>query len=221
MNIATPLPFPNFSFTDSRAPHPVWAGSTRLPVKFAPLAKKLAVKIYHDARRFERQTRNGMSEGCIIRQGKLGLSGLSVLHALLFDFLNYNSGRLDPSYAAIADKACVSMRTVARCIKRLRDAGVLNWVRRCSESYDDRRYVLSQDTNAYGVVPSSQWRGYRAPPEMPSPQPGTWGDPPPRPPEYVQAAEDLRHGLPTGSPLAPLAGSLARLAALRARPGGA
>jgi hypothetical protein len=53
-------------------------------------------------------------------------------------------------------------------------------VRRCAESRDaDGRFVLEQETNAYAVLPESQWRGYRAPPEPPGPAPGTWGDPPP------------------------------------------
>ena len=42
--------------------------------------------------------------------GALGNSALQVLHALIFDFLNYRSGRLDPSYAAIAHKANVCER---------------------------------------------------------------------------------------------------------------
>lgn len=214
----TALPFPAFSFSDSRAPHPVWADSSRLPVKFAPLSKRDAVKIFHHARRFERQTRRGYSEGCIIRMGKLGLSGLSVLHALLFDFLNYRSGRLDPSYESIAKAASVSVRTVHRAINRLKACGILNWVRRCSESYDDRRYVLAQDTNAYGVMPATQWRGYSPPADPPPPLPGTWGEHPPRPPELAQAAADLANGLPTSSPMAPLAAAIGRLAARRAGP---
>ena len=38
--------------------------------------------------------------------------------------------------------------------------------------------MLEQQTNAYAVLPESQWRGYRAPPESQAPLPGTWGDPP-------------------------------------------
>jgi hypothetical protein len=37
--------------------------------------------------------------------------------------------------------------------------------------------VLAQETNAYAVLPESQWRGYRPPQEPPGPLPGTWGDP--------------------------------------------
>jgi hypothetical protein len=39
--------------------------------------------------------------------------------------------------------------------------------------------VLEQETNAYAVLPDTQWRGYRPPQEPPAPAPGTWGDIPP------------------------------------------
>ena len=86
-----------------------------------------------------------------------------MLHALIFDFLNHRTGRLDPSYAAIARKAGVCVRTVATALARLRELGILNWVRRCAESWRDGRFVLEQETNAYAVLPDSQWRGYRPP----------------------------------------------------------
>ena len=78
----------------------------------------------------------------------------------------------DPSYAEIAAKAGVCVRTVASALKRLREPGILNWVRRCAESWRDGRFVLEQETNAYGLLPESQWRGYRR-------HQDTWGDPPP------------------------------------------
>ena len=96
--------------------------------------------------------------------------------------------RLDPSYAAIAAKAGVCVRTVASALQRLRALGILNWVRRCAESWQDGRFVLEQETNAYAVLPESQWRGYRPPQEPPAPLPGTWGDPPPLPSALAQAA---------------------------------
>jgi hypothetical protein len=54
-------------------------------------------------------------------------------------------------------------------------------VRRCAESWRDGRFVLEQETNAYAVLPDSQWLGYRAPQEPPVPAPGTWGEPAPMP----------------------------------------
>ena len=144
------------------APWPVWTGSTTQPVRFAAMPKKAAVRLWHRARDFDRGTHQPGHHG-----GAVGHMGLAVLHALIFDFLNHRTGRLDPSYAAIAAKAGVCVRTVASALQRLKALGILNWVRRCAERWADGRFVLEQDTNAYAVLPESQWRGYRTPPEPP------------------------------------------------------
>ena len=169
----------------SHAALPVWSDSTTKPVRFAPLAKKAAVRLWHRARDFDRGSHEPGHHG-----GAVGPTALQVLHALIFDFLNHRSGRLDPSYAAIAAKAGVCVRTVAAALKRLRELGILNWIRRCAESRTaDGRFVLEQETNAYAVLPESQWRGYRPPPEPPAaPWPGTWGEPTPMPSALAQAA---------------------------------
>lgn len=156
----------------TRAPSPVWRGSSLKPVKFQPLPKRQAVKIWHDARRFERQTRQpGRQDGMI------GRNGLAVLHAMVFDFLRYATGDLYPSRRAIAHKANISERSVDRGLAKLRAAGVLNWLRRCAEEFIDGRFQLRQLTNAYAILPPSQWRGFRAEAPAPAPDPGTWGDP--------------------------------------------
>jgi hypothetical protein len=168
---------------------PVWRDSTTKEVKFQPVTKRQAVKLWHDARRFERQTRQpGKQDGAI------GRNGMAVLHALLFDFLNYRSGALYPSWAAIAFKACISVRSVGRGLVMLKAAGVLNWLRRCIEDWIDGRFTLRQETNAYAVLPCSQWRGYSAPPPAPPPDPGTWGDHPPMPRGLDLAAIVAREG---------------------------
>ena len=62
-------------------------------------------------------------------------------------------------------------------------------MRRCAESWRDGRFVLEQETNAYAVLPESQWHGYRPPPEPPAaPWPDTWGAMPPMLSAVVQAA---------------------------------
>jgi hypothetical protein len=166
-------PLPGFTaLARTYAPWPVWSGSTTNSVRFAPLAKKAAVRLWHRARDFDRGTHQPGHHG-----GAVGHTGLAVLHALIFDFLCFRSGRLDPSYAAIAAKAGVCVRTVASALQRLKALGILNWVRRCAESWRDGRFVLEQETNAYAVLPESQWRGYRPPAEPPGPAPGTWGGP--------------------------------------------
>jgi hypothetical protein len=90
-------PLPGFSAPQNYAPWPVWAGSTTKPVRFAAMAKKAAVRLWHRARDFDRGTHQPGHHG-----GAVGHTGLAVLHALIFDFLNHRTGRLDPSYAAIA-----------------------------------------------------------------------------------------------------------------------
>jgi hypothetical protein len=182
-------PLPGFPGPNTHAAWPVWSDSARSEVRFQPIPKKAATRLWHRARDFDRQTRRKAHHG-----GALGHSALQVLHALIFDFLNYRSGRLDPSYAAIARKANVCERTVATAVKRLKGLGILNWVRRCAETWHDGRYVLEQETNAYAVLPASQWRGYREPPEAPTPAAGTWGDHPPMPSLLAQATVERQAG---------------------------
>ena len=91
-SLAYALPaLPGFDLPKTYAAWPVWHDSTPADVKFHPLPKKKAVRIYHKAREFERRTRQTGRQ-----DGALGRNGLAVLHALIFDFLNYASGRLDP-----------------------------------------------------------------------------------------------------------------------------
>jgi hypothetical protein len=89
-----PLPIPALE-APTKAPWPVWGGSVANPVRFAPLAKKAAVRLWHRARDFDRGSHERGHHG-----GRLGPPALAVLHALIFDFLNHRTGRLDPSYAA-------------------------------------------------------------------------------------------------------------------------
>jgi hypothetical protein len=181
---------PGFQGPKTHATWPVWSGSTTKDIRFQPMPKKAATKLWHRARDFDRQTRRDGKHG-----GAVGHAALQVLHAMLFDFLNYSSGRLDPSYAAIARKANVCQRTVANAVKRLRELGMLNWLRRCAESRrEDGRFVLEQETNAYAVLPCAQWRGYRPPAEPPAPQPGTWGDHPALPSVLAQATAERQEG---------------------------
>jgi len=163
------LPF--LSLPQTYAAWPVWSDSTTQTVRFQPMPKKVAVRLWHRAREFDRGTHQPGRHG-----GAVGHVGLAVLHALIFDFLNHRTGRLDPSYAAIARQAGVCVRTVATALKRLRELGILAWVRRCAERWADGRFVLEQETNAYAVLPEGQWRGYRPPQEPLTPAPGTWAN---------------------------------------------
>jgi hypothetical protein len=176
---------PGFVAPKTYAAWPVWSDSTTKEIKFQPLPKKVAIRLWHRARDFDRRTHVRGRHG-----GVLGHSALQVLHTLIFDFLNFMSGRLDPSHAAIARKANVCERTVATALQKLRAAGIINWVRRCAESWQDGRFALRQETNAYAVLPDSQWPGYTPPPEAPSPHAHTWGATPPLPSLLAQATAE-------------------------------
>lgn len=192
----TAASLPGFGAVKTYAAHPVWKGSTTGEVKFAPLPKREAVKIFHDVRRFERQTAITRRDafGKVSTQGRIGRMGILVLHALIFDFLNYKTGRLDPGHQAIAEKAGICKRSVAYGLERLRKAGVLNWVQRCAGRLVDNHFTLEQDTNAYGILPPSQWQGYRPAPEPPPPDPASWGASPPLPGALALAAAAIGAG---------------------------
>jgi hypothetical protein len=195
------------------AEFPVWAESTAKPVQFTPMPKKMALKLWHRARDFDRQTHKPGKHG-----GAIGPSGLQVLHVFLFDFLNYTTGRLDPSYAAIARKANICERTVADALKRLHGLRMITWIRRCSEQWINGRYVRKQQTNAYSLLPTG-WLGYSAPPEMPSLHPSVWGKAPVMPSVHEaavieQQASGDRQSVIRTLELAPLGGIEAALAKL-------
>src|SRR5262249_10788266 len=106
---------------------------------------------------------------------------------------DHATGRLEPSYDAIAVKAGVCRRAVATALKRLRDLGLLYWQRRArSQLEDNGGFRLGQETNAYARLPPSHWEGHRRPPAPPPPEPGTWGDHPPLPDPIAQAVEESR-----------------------------
>ena len=197
---------------------PCWQDSSRKLVKFAPLPKKQAHKLWHRAHRFEVATRQpGRQDGAVTR------NGLRILQVLLFDFLNYTTGRLDPSYVGIAKKAGISISSVRRGLIALRLAGIVNWLRRCAEDWIDGRFILRQERNAYAVLPASQWLGFAAacPRDQKAPHPaaGTWGDHPPLPSVIAAAVALAQAGAPLAAqvkeleddPTDELAAALARL----------
>ena len=188
--IAQLLPvLPGLGGLKTYAAWPVWRDSTTQPVAWQAMPKKAAVKLWHRARDFERRTRRPGRQ-----DGVLGRNGLAVLHTLIFDCLHYATGRLDPAVATIARLAAISPRSAARGLAALKAGGVLTWLRRCAGRVEDGRFTLRQQSNAYQLLPASQWRGYRPPAEPPSPEQGTWGDPPPLPDTLTAAVIEQRQG---------------------------
>lgn len=222
LSLAAFLPgIPGLNGGKTYAAWPVWSDSYRNEVRFAPLPKKKALKLYHQARAWNRQKFPGRYGGT------LGSAAMRVLECLIFDFLNFATGRLDPGYHAIARKTGLSRSTIATALARLRKLGIIHWVRRSTmDRQDGGRFVLRQDTNAYAVLPATQWRGYGKPPEPPPPHPDTWGATPPLPPLIEQAITQQQDGgsvpaiigLLESDPTDRLAATLARLGRSLHRP---
>lgn len=134
---------------------PVWHNSIRTPVAFTPKSKREALKLWYRAKRWDQRTHEKFRHGGIV-----GRSALAVLHVLITDFLNFRTGRLDPAIATIAKAARVCERTAATALARLRDLGIIGWLRRCEESTDEHgRFILRQRTNAYSIIDAKSWIG--------------------------------------------------------------
>src|SRR4051794_41618906 len=125
---------------------PIRRDSVALPVIFEPIPRKRAAAIWRKARRLDMRTSRKGRHG-----GMIGRSALAVLSVLIFDFLDYASGRLDPSQAAIARKARMCERTVAKALQKLKTLGLLNWLRRCHEERGPWGVRRVQETNAYSL----------------------------------------------------------------------
>lgn len=151
---------------------PVWKDSVFEAPVFPVLSKRIREKIWYTARSWDRQTRKPGKHGGII-----GRAALSVLHALLWDFYNLRTGRLDPSVANIASHASLCERATHTALSHLRSLHLLDWVRRCEKAYTAAgRFILQQRTNAYRPFSPEHWLGYRPPPE-PEPDRATLGYP--------------------------------------------
>jgi hypothetical protein len=169
---------------------PVWSHSTTKTTRFVPMPKKAAIRIYHKAVAWNRSGKLAGRHG-----GLIGSHVLLVLHSLIFDFLNHNTGRLDPSYKAIQRATRLCRQTVATALARLKHLGIINWIRRCREGKDeDGRFALRQETNAYAILPTTQWRGYSDTTITDPPDPSSWGAVPSLLSLVEQAAMDARNG---------------------------
>jgi hypothetical protein len=167
----------------------VWRDSTAAAIAWQPEPQREKMRRWKRIRRFDGQGHRKGHHGGII-----GTTAMTVARSLIFDFFNYRTGRLDPAKASIAKATKLCERAVADALNKLRELGVIRWIRRCRESTVGGRHVLEQDTNAYSLRPATEWRGFRELPEPPPPERGTWGDPAPMPSVLAQAVAepDLR-----------------------------
>jgi hypothetical protein len=182
-------PLPGFDSPKSYATWPVWSGSTTAEIKWPKVIKAAVIDWYHKARSW-----NAAKEIAGRYGGTFGNSCMRVLECLAFDFQNYKTGRLDPSYEGIAAKTGLGRSTVAAALARLKLHGIIHWQQRSDHDWRNGKFVLRQITNAYALLPPTQWRGIELPPEPQPPDPGTWGDHPPLPSVIEQAITEKNEG---------------------------
>jgi hypothetical protein len=165
------------------------------------MPKRKALGIWHDLRRYERQTRKPRHQ-----DGAVGRNGLAVAHALLFDFLDYKTGQLTPTRASIARAANICIRSVDRGLAKLKACGALDWKRRCEEAFENGIFRLEQIASAYFVQAQDAWRGFWRPAECPGPWPEAWGATPPLPDPLAMASSARAEGASRAALLAALEG---------------
>lgn len=133
--------------------------------QFKPIDRNDRARIMHLAERLNTNTRQpGQHGGC------LKDSGLQVLRALLFGFLNCRTGRLDPSIDTLARHVGHSRQTIVSALQRLRAAGFISWVQRVVMVDVDGQLRPRQTSNAYTVGTGLQAAGF---------MPSGWRDGPP------------------------------------------
>jgi hypothetical protein len=189
--ISSLLPgLPGIDSPKTYAAYPVWADSTTLELTWPKVVKEAVVRWYHQARAF-----NALKQAAYRYGGTLGSSCMRVLESLMFDFQNYRTGQLDPSYEGLAEKTGLGRSTVALALAKLKARRIIDWVRRCEKRWVDGHFTLRQRTNAYVLRPPSQWLGLDPQPSAPPvPEQGTWGDHPPLPAALEQAMAERRNG---------------------------
>jgi hypothetical protein len=121
-----------------------------------PLDRNDRARVLVCAEALERRTKHKHK-----RDGVLGQAALAVLRCLLNYFQNRHSGRLDPSYRQIQGQTGFCRQTIAKALKNLELAGVLEimrrivrervrvWVEEAKQFFVYDRVV--QTTNAYMV----------------------------------------------------------------------
>lgn len=107
-----------------------------------------------------RRERNGRKNGAI------GHVGMEVLRELL-RLIDYKTGRLDPAIATLAQRIGRSIAAVADALKRLKEHGFIDWLRRYVPTGNAglRGPQVKQTSNAYRLMlPAEVVRGMTSPP---------------------------------------------------------
>jgi hypothetical protein len=120
---------------------------------FRPLLKMTVVHIMRGAERLAVRSMKARGRGRVKRlhAGELRLPDLHILHALLFECLDWKTGRCAPTYDDLAEKTGHARDTIAGALARLAKAGILERLRRFQrvEGADGKGPQVVQAPNAY------------------------------------------------------------------------
>jgi hypothetical protein len=120
------------------------------PPERRKIDRNMRVRILHLAIALENRTRQRGQHGGVLKR-----TGVDVLRALLFEFLNMTTGECFPSLEQIADKARCCVETVRKAIRALEAVGIIETVRRkvvasfTSRAHRVRYDVAVQTSNSY------------------------------------------------------------------------
>jgi hypothetical protein len=110
----------------------------------------------HIAEQIERRTKGAGS-----RIGALGLSGLAILRILL-RHANASDGLCMPSYDCLQSESGFARQTIASCLRRLEQAGIIKIARRLIRQVIDGVLVVRQASNCYAFNLPAQGQYYAA-----------------------------------------------------------
>lgn len=119
---------------------------------FRSISSQLGSQIMQAARRFSWESMRARAKGK--RRGALTDIDVQILEAMIFVFMDWKTGRLEPTYAAIAAKTGRGRATIAASLARLEKAGLLERMRRFKriEGADGQKTPqVEQAPNAYRV----------------------------------------------------------------------
>ncbi len=142
---------------ESRIWRPVNGGKKRDAARWTGALLKAARKFELESRRQRQEVDPGS------RNGSLGQVGIAVLE-YLYNTVDYMTGRLEPAVRTIAAEIGHSYSAVHDALKRLREHGFLEWMRR-SEKIEDPEPggpLVKQASNAYALLVPQAMRGWLA-----------------------------------------------------------
>lgn len=174
---------------------------------FRPLKKVTVVHIMRGAERLAFRTMRTRAKGR--RRGELTLQDLNILEVMLFKFMDWRSGRCEPTYAQIQEVTGHARDTITTAMKRLSKLGILERLRRFRriEDAEGKGPRVEQAPNAYRFALPRRLQALL----------GLGAEGPPIPDDLAVAqrdgriSNDIQHTEATGKPT--LGAALARLAA--------